>query len=56
MHYFATDGVRVYFVNVNQIIDLGRFEMGIVSKIKDFDNAPSELVQVVIGAILTKIS
>ena len=35
----------MYFVNVNQIIDLGRFEMGIVSKIKDFDNAPSELVQ-----------
>ena len=26
-------------VNVNQIIDLGRFDIGIVNQIKDLDNA-----------------
>ena len=30
-------------VNVNQIRDLGRFDMGIVTQIKDLDKAPSVL-------------
>ena len=53
-------------VNVNQIIDLGRFDIGIVNQIKDLDNALtvpfekptaymvySEVLKMVLWAILT---